>query len=76
MKIDTYTKFVLTVIAGALVWNIVEDFPKTVHAQHLSPTPAAFEDYSYKSLARNRTFRRAVEYVVERCSVDGEDISC
>jgi hypothetical protein len=33
MKIDTYTKLVLTVIAAALVWLCVRDLPPITHAQ-------------------------------------------
>jgi len=77
MNIDIYTKFVLTVIASALVWIITEDFPKNAHAQQLSLKPVHFaEQYSYRSLARNGTFKRAVKRIVENCSVDQESISC
>ena len=39
MKIDFYTKAVLTVIAGALLWNCVQNaiFPRTVTAQAEGP---------------------------------------
>jgi hypothetical protein len=73
--VDRYTKIVLTVIAAALVLNVVQDFLPDAHAQKI--LPAHFEEeHTYRSLPRNRTFQRAVEYVVEDCEVDGEEISC
>ena len=84
MKIDIYTKFVLTLIAGALVWNVAKDFPKDAQALQATPNLAHFENQY--SLARSRpkcpfpcgsrAFRRAVEGIVENCSVDGGTISC
>jgi len=77
MKFDLYTKIVLTVIALALLGNVVEGYPPRAEAKQLQPTLIHFEqEYTHSSLARNRTFRRAVERVVERCSVYDESISC
>jgi len=68
MQMDAYTKLMMTIIAIALVWNGVRDFIPSANAH--------MEVYSYKELARDRTFSRAVGYVVESCLVDDETIMC
>ena len=40
---------------------------------------AAYADVAgmdHRDLRRDRDFRRAVQYIVESCSVDGESIGC
>jgi hypothetical protein len=91
MKNDIYTKIVLTVIAGALVWNVVDGFPRTAQAQQLSQTQLPSDDpiitepftefnqqlmLNYEPPMINLTFRQAVQRVVVRCSVSGAAIRC
>ena len=47
--------------------STVEIFPKA-HAE--------VADMDYQDLRRDRDFKKAVQYIVESCEVDGEDISC
>ena len=77
MKIDMFTKVVLTVIAGALVWNAAKDLLPSASAQQVSPLPIHFENkHDAESLARDPTFKRAVQTVVQRCGVSGGSIIC
>ena len=79
MKVDLFTRLVLTVIAAALVCIVARDLPATANAEQLQPpTPVHFEGQdSYRSLARNRTFKKAVGRVVENnCTVAGASITC
>ena len=70
MTIDRYTKSVLTVIALGLLLNGLIPWinPPEVKAD--------VGGMDYRDLRRDRDFRKAVEYIVEDCSVSGSSISC
>ena len=77
MKFDMFTKVVLTVIAGALVWNAAKDLLPSASAQQVSPLPVHFEKkHDADSLAHDPTFKRAVQIVIQRCGVSGGSIVC
>ena len=85
---DRTTKALLLAIVVGLWTNLAAEWLRPVpvqaigaEARQIPPRPVQFEDYSYRSLARDRTFRRAVGLVVENCSVDngyvyGSTVSC
>ena len=83
MKADIYTKFVLTVIASALVWNIVEDVPRPAHAKDgrlIHRGPIDFESPIDKSRRQReikqargddyKIFKKKVWRVVRNCRVE------
>ena len=65
---DRYIKLLLLAIAVGLWMNAAAQWvrPVSVHATSEVTEQQSWEDMSFQSLARNRTFRRAVERVVGR----------
>ena len=70
MIMDKYTKAIMTVIAVALFMIALNPWinPPEVKAD--------VGGMDYRDLRRDRDFRKAVEYIVEDCSVSGSSISC
>jgi len=63
---DRYIKLLLLAIAVGLWMNVAAQWVRPVSVQATSEVTEqqSWEDMSYQSLARNRTFRNAVERVV------------
>ena len=76
--IDRTTKLLLLAIAIGLWMNVAAYWLQPIPVQaaseeieQVSSKSIQFEEYSYRQLARDRTFRRAVERVVENCRIRG-----
>ena len=76
--IDRTTKLLLLAIAIGLWMNVAAQWLQPIPVQAASEEieqvfsrSIQFEQYSYRQLARNRTFRRAVERVVGNCQISG-----
>jgi predicted restriction endonuclease len=76
---DRYIKLLLLAIAVGLWMNVAAQWVRPVAVQATSEVTEqqSWENMSYSSLSRDRTFRRAVQRVVGlRCSVSGSSINC
>jgi hypothetical protein len=75
---DRTTKALLLALIVGLWANVATGWLRPVSVQALGAEPqeiaqrlVQFEQYSYRQLARTRTFRRAVQRIVEGCEVTG-----
>ena len=76
---DRTTKALLLAVIVGLWANVAAEWLRPVPVQAIGAEPqeiaqrlVQFEQYSYRQLARDRTFRRAVQRVVNsRCAVSG-----
>ena len=63
------------ILLGIIAINLIF-ISGNLYLRSVEPVQAEVDGMNYQDLRRDRDFRKAVEYIVERCRVDTDDIRC